>query len=347
MGRTDRVYPKKKITYFKTMNQLLDDNDKILIVTVENVTSAMLQAIRLSLRGRATMLLGKNTMMKKVLQQRQEGGGSDRDKLLYQKLVSEKLIAGNVGLVFTNADLSDIKQVLDENKIQAPARQGALAPVDVSIPAGNTGLEPTKTSFFQALNIQTKITKGTVEILKDVNIIKQGDKVGSSEATLLNMLNIKPFFYGVAIQNVYDNGSVYGAWVLDIKDEDMNEKIGAAISNVAAVSLGLGIPTKASFPHTVLNAFKNILSISVGTDYSFDEFNGKSLKQSILAGPAAPSASSAPAAGAAPAKKEEAPAKKAADDKADAPSEGEKSPALAGSYSSAPSAETKDEDRTA
>jgi large subunit ribosomal protein LP0 len=302
MGRTDRVYPKKKITYFKTMNQLLDDNDKILIVQVENVTSAMLQSIRMSLRGKASMLLGKNTMMKKVLHQRNENG-SDRDKLLYQKLVSEKLIAGNVGLVFTNAELSEIKKVLDDNKIQAPARQGALAPCDVSIPAGNTGLEPTKTSFFQALNIQTKITKGTVEILKDVNLIKQGDKVGSSEATLLQMLAIKPFFYGVAIQNVYDNGSVYGAWVLDIQDEDMNQKIGAAISNVAALSLGLGIPTKASFPHSVLNAFKNILSISVGTDYTFDEFNGKTLKQSILAGPAAPAASSAPAAGA-PAKEE-------------------------------------------
>jgi large subunit ribosomal protein LP0 len=297
MGRTDRVYPKKKINYFKTMNELLDENDKILIVAVENVTSAMLQGIRMSLRGKASMLLGKNTMMKKVLSQRQESG-NDRDKMLYQRLVSEKLIQGNVGLIFTNANLGDIKAVLDANKIQAPARQGSVAPVDVLIPAGNTGLEPTKTSFFQALNIQTKITKGTVEIMKDVQIIKQGDKVGSSEATLLQMLNIKPFFYGVAIQDVYDNGSVYGAWVLDIKDEDMEAKVGSAIANVAAVSLGLGIPTKASFPHLVLNAFKNLLSISVGTDYEFNEFNGNTLKQSILAGPAAPSASSAPAAAA-------------------------------------------------
>ena len=47
----------------------------------------------------------------------------------------------------------------------------------MTVPAGNTGLEPTKTSFFQALNINTKITKGTVEILKDEHIIKAGDKV--------------------------------------------------------------------------------------------------------------------------------------------------------------------------
>lgn len=306
MGRTDRVYPKKKVNYFKMMNELLDENDKILIVSVDNVTSAMLQAIRMALRGKAGMLLGKNTMMKKVLSQRQENG-TDRDKLLYQKLVTEKLISGNVGLIFTNANLGEIKDVLDANRIQAPARQGAIAPVDVLVNAGNTGLEPTKTSFFQALNIQTKITKGTVEILKDVQIIKLGDKVGSSEATLLNMLGIKPFFYGVNIQDVYDNGSVYGAWVLDIKDEDMDAKIGAAVANVAAASLGLGIPTKASYPHLILNAFKNLLSVSVGTDYDFDEFNGKSLKQSVLAGPAAPTAGgkAAPAAAAKEEKKVE------------------------------------------
>jgi large subunit ribosomal protein LP0 len=49
--------------------------------------------------------------------------------------------------------------------VAAPAKAGALAPVDVKIPAQNTGLGPEKTSFFQALQIPTKIAKGTIEIL--------------------------------------------------------------------------------------------------------------------------------------------------------------------------------------
>ena len=40
-----------------------------------------------------------------------------------------------------------------------------MAPVDVFVPAGNTGLGPEKTSFFQALSITTKISRGTIEIL--------------------------------------------------------------------------------------------------------------------------------------------------------------------------------------
>lgn len=307
MGR-DKGYPAKKIDYFKRMNQMLDECDKIMIVAIDNVTSAMLQATRLALRGKAYMLLGKNTMMKKVLTMRKESGNA-RDVELYQKLVLDKMIAGNVGLLFTNADLREIKAVLDKERIQAPARQGAVSPVDVLIPAGNTGLEPTKTSFFQALNINTKIQKGTVEILKDVQILTKGTKVGSSEAALLQMLNIKPFFYSIVVENIYDKGSVYGAWVLEVTDEQMDAKAAAAVTQLTAVSLALGITNKASLPHVVLNAFKDILAISVSTDYEFAEHDGKKLKEAVLRGPVAAAAPAA-AAAAGGAKEEKKEAKK-------------------------------------
>jgi len=312
MGR-DKGYPPKKVDYFKRMNKMLDECEKIVVIGIENVTSAMLQATRMALRGKAYMLLGKNTMMKKVLAIRKEGG-AQRDIDLYAQLVSNKLINGNVGLLFTNADLREIKAVLDKERIQAPARQGAVSPVDVIVPAGNTGLEPTKTAFFQALNINTKIQKGTVEILKDVQILTKGLKVGSSEAALLQMLNIKPFFYSIVIENIYDKGSIYGSWVLEVTDEVLAAKASAAVTNLTAVSLALGITNKASLPHVVINAFKNILSVSIATDYDFDSFDGKKLKEAVLKGPVAP-APGKPAAGAAPAKEEKAaaPAKEESD----------------------------------
>jgi ribosomal protein L10 len=79
---------------------------------------------------------------------------------------------------------------------------GLVAPCDVTIPAGNTGLDPSQTSFFQALNVPTKINKGTVEIVSDIRVIKQGEKVGGSEATLLAKLGIRPFSYGLIVEKV-------------------------------------------------------------------------------------------------------------------------------------------------
>jgi len=85
--------------------------------------------------------------------------------------------------------------------VAAPAKAGAIAPIDVFVPPQNTGLGPEKTSFFQALSIATKISKGTIEILSEVHLIKKDDKVGFSEAALLQMLKVFPFSYGLGIRH--------------------------------------------------------------------------------------------------------------------------------------------------
>jgi len=86
-------------------------------------------------------------------------------------------VVGNIGFVFTNGDLGEIREILLSNKKEAPAKAGALAPLDVFVPPGNTGMGPEKTSFFQALAIPTKITKGTIEILSEIHLIKKDEKV--------------------------------------------------------------------------------------------------------------------------------------------------------------------------
>merc|ERR1711912_97363 len=51
-----------------------------------------------------------------------------------------------------------------------------------------------------------------------------GDKVGASEATLLNMLNVSPFTYGLIIEQVYDSGTVFEPSILDITDDDLRKR---------------------------------------------------------------------------------------------------------------------------
>jgi large subunit ribosomal protein LP0 len=188
------------------------------------------------------------------------------------------------------------------NKVKAPARAGALAPVDVHVPAQNTGLGPEKTSFFQALHIATKISKGTIEIINDIHLIKVGDKVGASEATLLNMLNISPFSYGLIIQSVYDSGTIFAPEVLDITPEDIKARFMMGVRNVAAISLKIGYPTAASAPHSIVNGLKNLIAIALATEIDFKEAD---TAKEYLKDPskfAAASSAAAPAKGGSPAK---------------------------------------------
>jgi len=290
-----------KANYFVKLQNLLDEYPKCFIVGADNVGSKQMQEIRIALRGQAIVLMGKNTMMRKAIRGHIETN-PDLERLLPH-------IKQNVGFVFTKLELTMVRDLLLANKVKAPAKAGAIAPLDVVVPAQNTGMGPEKTSFFQALSIPTKITKGTIEIIQDVALIKTGDKVGMSESTLLNMLKISPFTYGLIIQKVYDSGSVFDPEILDITDEDLLAKFTAGIANVAALSLAISYPTVASVPHSVVNGMKNLLAIAAATEITFKE--AETVK-AFLADPSAfaalaPAAEAAPAAAAeaAPAAKEE------------------------------------------
>uniref|UniRef100_A0A8C2UW05 Large ribosomal subunit protein uL10 n=1 Tax=Chinchilla lanigera TaxID=34839 RepID=A0A8C2UW05_CHILA len=206
-----------KSNYFLKIIQLLDDYPKCFIVGADNVGSKKMQQI-----WKAVVLMEKNTMIRH--------------------------------LENSPEDLTEIRGMLLANKVPAAARAGAIAPCEVTVPAHNNGLGPEKTSFFQDLGINTKISRGTIEILSDVQLIKTDDKVRASEATLLNMLNISPFFF------VFDNGRVYNPEVLDITEEALHSRFLEGVCNGASVCLQIGYPTVASVPHSIINGYKRVLA---------------------------------------------------------------------------------------
>jgi len=261
MGREDKAT--WKANYFTKFVQYMEEYPKCFIVGADNVGSKQMQQIRGSLRGIAVVLMGKNTMMRKAIK------GHVENNPALEKILPH--VRGNVGFVFTAAELGEVRGKLLENKVRAPARPGAVAPCDVIIPAQNTSLGPEKTSFFQALAIATKISKGTIEIINDVHIVKEGERVGASEATLLNMLNISPFNYGLVIEQVYDSGTIFEPKILDIRPEDLRNTFLAGVRNIAAISLTIGYPNLASAPHSLVNGFKNLLAVAAVSDVTFKE----------------------------------------------------------------------------
>lgn len=295
----------KKIAYDEKMCQLLDEYNQVLVAAADNVGSNQLQNIRKGLRGDSVVLMGKNTMMKRTIRVHAEKTGNETILNLIPLLV------GNVGLIFTKGDLKKVSEEVSKYKVGAPARVGLVAPVDVVVPPGNTGLDPSQTSFFQVLNIPTKINKGTVEIITPVELIKKGDKVGSSEAALLAKLGIRPFSYGLVVLSVYDNGSVFSPEVLDLSEDDLVEKFAAGVSMVSSLSLAISYPTLAAAPHMFINAYKNVLSIAVETDYSFPladkvkEYLADPSKFAVAAAPVAAAGSGAAPAAAKEEEKEE------------------------------------------
>jgi len=265
-GRSTRTKDQvqvKKADYLARVVRYLEEYPRFLVVTCDNIGSKHMQEIRLSLRPSGSVLLmGKNTLMRKAIRMKLE------EHPEWNEIIPA--LKTNIGLVLTKGSLSDLKDKLLESTVPAVAKAGVVAPEDVLLPRQVTALEPTKTNFFAALDIATKITRGCVEILNDVKLCDKGKKVGSSEAALLQMLDIKPFTYGLKVVNCWD-GCLFPPPFLLYTKENLFTSISTGISNVAAFSLGLSYPTLPALNHVVSTGFRNLVAVSLEINYTFKE----------------------------------------------------------------------------
>ncbi|KAL1526348.1 hypothetical protein AB1Y20_015062 [Prymnesium parvum] len=294
----------KKAAYFAHLEECLTKYARAFIVDADFVGSKQISDIRIALRGKAEMIFGKNTMIRRCIRNLTDDG----DHPEWETIIP--IMKGNLGFIFTNGELDAIKDIIDEFQKPAAAKAGVIAPCSCTIPKGPTGLDPAQTSFFQALNIATKINKGSIEIINDTEVIKEGVKVGTSEAALLAKLGIKPFMYGLSVKYVYEGG-VFDVSVLAINEATLMALWSSAVGNVAAVSLAVGYLTEASLSQLVLAAVKNLTAVALEAEYY--EFSAVKKVKDFLDNPdafvavAGPAVVAAPGKGGAPAPAAKAP----------------------------------------
>jgi len=270
---------------------------KCLFVEVDNVTSKQISVMRKELRAiDAKMVMGKNTHLKAAIADLTQepdpkihGDDYEERKANYKprphlNIIRDQLV-GNTGLIFTNGDLSAIKEILDTHVRAAPAKVGALAPKDVIVPAGPTGMDPKQTQFFQALNIQTKIVKAQIEIVNPVTVILAEDKISASQAALLDKLKICPFEYKMNIRSFMEGGKLFNAKVLSITAEDILGSFTQNATNLTSISLASGYVIPSAVPHMIINAFKNLAGAAIAADYDFPQL--AAIKAAAAAAPAA------------------------------------------------------------
>ena len=98
----------------------------------------------------------------------------------------------------------------------------------------------------------------------------------------------------MSVVQVYDNGQIFPSSILDITDDELVGHFVSAINTIASISLAVGYPTLPSVGHSVVNHYKNVLALSIATDYTFE---GSEAIKDRLANPDA-YAAAAPAAAA-------------------------------------------------
>merc|ERR1712127_657004 len=193
------IKQQRKEKVWERTQECCDKFQKCMFVNVDNVTSKQICVMRKQFREiNAIMVMGKNTLMRKAIWEMMEADVEAKKERPHLKIIRDALLL-NTGLIFTNGDLAAVKTIIDKQVREAPAKVGMLAPADVEVKAGPTGMDPKQTSFFQALSIQTKIVKSQVEIVNPVKVITEGEKITPGQAALLDKHKTRPFEYKMHI----------------------------------------------------------------------------------------------------------------------------------------------------
>ncbi|KAI5189750.1 large subunit ribosomal protein LP0 [Nematocida sp. AWRm77] len=248
---------RKNMVYDRT-GEYFGKYKKLLVVDMTNISSRQLQLIRSDLRGKGDFLIGKNTTIKLALRRYIEENPELRGV--------EDVIKNNVGIIFTNGSLSEITEILDSRKVQAVAKPGDVSQCDLWVEPVMTNMDPGKTSFFQALGIVTKITKGKIEILSRCQTLYKGKKVGHSEAGLLSILGITPFIYKMNVIHAYSDGKFFDIEHLSISEDSIEKMIQSEMYSLSALALGAEYATESTLEQEVAFATREVLALAAGAE---------------------------------------------------------------------------------
>jgi len=238
--RTKQEVQKKKSDYFEKVSTLLEEYPKFILINCDNLSSKLIQKLRCSLRpSESVLLMGKNTLIKKAVKLKLQEH-SEWEQIL-------PFLHQNIGFIFTKGSLTTLRESLQFCTVATAAKTGMVAPSGVVLPKKVTTLEPSKTVFFASRGIPTRITKGNVEILSEITLCEKGKKVGCSEATLLQLLDIKPFVYGPTIVQCFDE-IMFPPELLDFTESPLCKAMCDVMSFQEAVSLAQTYPLLHTFP---------------------------------------------------------------------------------------------------
>ena len=273
--------PKKanKVHVYEKTQEFFKKYKNIVIADVKDISTDKIQKIRheiISL-GQTETLCGKTTVIQKSLKEMVEASKGDLPKHLPKKALDEFVEAMpglHLLLIFTNKDIAEISNITAKYVIEKQAKPGQLSPVEVIIPAGPTGMDSSQIDYFQALKIPTKVSRNQLEITTATKILHVGQKITLSEINLMKKFNIKPYRHQMKIKKLLLNGKCYGEEILKVTDDYMKTKLEQGIKNILGFSLASHVPTPASAPHIISNAFRNICALSLGTNVLIDATKG-------------------------------------------------------------------------
>jgi len=245
---------KKEI--YSDLVELLQKYPVVAVADLQKVRSSQIQEIRKKLRGKAELIVAKNTILRKA-----------SEKLATEKTNVDKFadsLTGSKVLIFSQMNPYELIIFLNKNKVRVPAKGGDIATSEIMVQAGNTGLQPGPViSEFNEAKVQTRIEGGSIFIANDTVVAYKGDVISTKTASLLSKLGQKPMEAGLSLAYAYDHGLVLFPNDLTFDLDQTKNEFSTAVRMAFGVAVEANIMLPETAPQIISKAYRQAVAVSL------------------------------------------------------------------------------------
>jgi large subunit ribosomal protein L10 len=263
---TRKHYPKKKRLMYEELQRIPTEYNVIALSKMSKVRAAQLMMIRKKFRNQVQIKIIKNKVAIRAFEKVKDVAGIEN--------LSNRL-EGQCALIFTNINPFKLNLIFAQNKVFLPAKGGDIAPKEIFVPAGNTGITPGPVlSEFKVANVATKIDQGTIWVSKDTLVAKRGDAISMPLASLLSKLNVKPIEAGISVNFAIAEGLQFQEQDLKLNLEEYKEVLARSFAQALALATEVGYMTPETVTPLLVKAHQQAISLAAEAGYVTPETAG-------------------------------------------------------------------------
>jgi large subunit ribosomal protein L10 len=255
----NKKYPKKKQLMYQDLQELPKKYNVVALSKMNKVRATQLMTLRKKFHDQINIKIIKNKVAQRAFEKVSNIPGIED---------LSKELEGQCALMFTDLSPFKLNLIFSENKVFLPAKGGDIAPKDITIPAGNTGIPPGPVlSEFKEAKVQTKIDQGSIAVTKDTKVAKSGDVISQKLASLMSKLDIKPIEAGVLVNYAISEGLQFREKDLTLDVKEYVKELEISYSSALNLAIELNYFAPETISSILSLAYQKSLNVALKAGY--------------------------------------------------------------------------------
>jgi large subunit ribosomal protein L10 len=246
-----REEKEQKVEFFK---QRIEENPVIGILDMNNLPSRQLQQIKKDMKDFSDIKMSRKTLINIAIEKSEK---EDIEQL-------EENEAVQPAFIFSEKDPFQLYNLIKKNKTSAAADGGEVAPNDIEIPEGDTGIGPgPMLGKLQGAGAQVQVQDGSIHVQEPAVLVEKGEVITDDDAEILNQMGIEPLEIGLDLDVAYSDGELFQAEALDIDTEEYREDVESAAAAAFNLAVNAGVVNETTAPALLREAVRKARNLSI------------------------------------------------------------------------------------